>query len=232
MKSPVKYLTDAEYTALPVQERALQFAAAQVGQREIGKNAGPFVTRILAAVGLGPGFPCKVKLNPATRKRPGSDRSTLEVEMQNEVTRFWSFVLKSEGCWIWTGWKKNGRYGTFSLSGKHIQAHRLSWEWANGPIPEGLCVLHRCDNPACVNPDHLFLGTHADNMRDMIAKGRRKFAPPTGTAHWRAKLDPDKVRIIRRWRGSRTAESTAEAFGVSHATIEDVWAGRTWGHVK
>ena len=87
--------------------------------------------------------------------------------------RFWSKVDTSGECWIWTACKNNSGYGQFSLKGRPQLAHRISWMFANGDIPPGLCVLHRCDTPACVRPDHLFLGNHADNMRDRNEKGRQ-----------------------------------------------------------
>jgi hypothetical protein len=93
------------------------------------------------------------------------------------VDRFWARVQKSDGCWEWTGAvnSRNGGYGVIGISGsrKLTVTHRLSWEIHHGPIPDGLWVLHRCDNRKCCNPEHLFLGTHADNMRDMTAKGRQ-----------------------------------------------------------
>ena len=85
--------------------------------------------------------------------------------------RFWSKVNKTEGCWLWTGGKNYG-YGQFWDGRKPQQAHRISWGIHCGPIPDGLWVLHRCDVPSCVNPAHLFLGTHTDNMRDAATKGR------------------------------------------------------------
>ncbi len=87
--------------------------------------------------------------------------------------RFWAKVNKTEGCWLWTG-AKQGKYGALTIPGRRepLRAHRLSWELHNGPIPDGLWVLHHCDNPPCVKPEHLFLGDRRDNMLDAAAKGR------------------------------------------------------------
>lgn len=93
--------------------------------------------------------------------------------------RFWSRVQKGEGCWLWGGSLKTNGYGQLNgpsqgggRDGKNLLAHRVAWELVNGPIPDGLWVLHRCDNPPCVNPAHLFLGTVRDNVIDMWTKGR------------------------------------------------------------
>lgn len=94
------------------------------------------------------------------------------------ATRFWSKVLKTDGCWLWMGARHPQGYGNIGLpkdeNGRYPigKAHRVSWELHNGPIPAGLLVMHRCDNPPCVNPDHLFVGTVGDNVRDSASKGR------------------------------------------------------------
>ncbi len=88
--------------------------------------------------------------------------------------RFWKYVLKTSSCWLWTAYKLPGGYGMASHNRQHILAHRVSYELTHGIIPDRLWVLHRCDNPSCVNPDHLFLGTAKDNTHDAIRKGRFK----------------------------------------------------------
>jgi hypothetical protein len=89
------------------------------------------------------------------------------------VERFWSHVIRTDTCWLWTGggvgW--NG-YARVKVEGKRIFVHRFSWSLANGPIPTGKVICHRCDVPLCVNPEHLFIGTQSDNIRDCVAKGR------------------------------------------------------------
>lgn len=95
--------------------------------------------------------------------------------------RFWAKVAKLGvcSCWEWTGWRKETGYGRVRIDGRILYAHRVSWILANGPIPDDLRVLHRCDNPPCVNPDHLFLGTQGDNNADRDAKGRNFHARKT-----------------------------------------------------
>lgn len=107
------------------------------------------------------------------------------------ISKFWRKINRvgENDCWIWLrGTSRN--YGGFSLAGKYVSAHRFAWEITNGPIPSGLDVLHRCDNPPCCNPAHLFLGTQADNNRDMVRKGRH--VSLSGDQHY-SRIHPEKL---------------------------------------
>lgn len=146
------------------------------------------------------------------------------------LDRLYKHIQKTDTCWIWTG-SKSGGYGNTAVNGKAQRVHRIMWTLYNGPIPKGMCVLHRCDNPPCVRPDHLFLGTKMDNVSDMIAKGRDRFVKPSAL-HYRAKLTQADIEYIReklsgpRKRGDGVA--LAKQFGVTAATICSIIKNRTW----
>jgi hypothetical protein len=145
--------------------------------------------------------------------------------------RFWAKVDTSGDCWVWTGSVDRVGYGKISLSAREgwIRAHRASWELHHGPIPPGLFVCHRCDNPPCIRPDHLFLGTHAENMRDASRKGRVHLGERDG----QAKLTAQSVVEIRtRYAaGGVTMAALGAAYGVNPSTIHDAIHGIQWGHV-
>jgi hypothetical protein len=141
--------------------------------------------------------------------------------------RFWEKVQKGEGCWAWTGATVYGygRIGAGGTYGPALMAHRVSWELHNGPIPEGMNVLHRCDNPPCTNPEHLFLGTHADNVADKVAKGRGA----SRQRHGMAKLTEDQVARIRLMvELGEQQRVVANLFGVSESQISMIVNGRRW----
>ncbi len=135
--------------------------------------------------------------------------------------RFWAYVEKSNGCWLWTGPIQQSGHGFICVGPKggarKINAHRLSWELHFGQIPPGLLVCHKCDNPPCVNPSHLFLGTHADNTKDMVDKGRhrpRRVLTVEAVIAIRASKVPDR--------------ELGEQYGVSPAAIRFVKSRRNW----
>lgn len=140
-------------------------------------------------------------------------------------------------CWVWTGSDDGRGYGSIRAAGRGsplLKAHRVSWELHRGDVPSKLLVLHQCDHPPCVNPDHLFLGTLSDNTQDALSKGRlvQQFAPerlPHGERHVDAKLSLLKVDAIRCLRSAGwTQTAIAKLFDVSQAAVWYVLHGRTW----
>jgi len=135
------------------------------------------------------------------------------------------------GCWNWNSARPDGRANVFFFGGKYVSAYRASYRIFVGDIPDGMQVLHKCDNPLCVNPEHLFIGNQADNMADMRKKGRR--ASFAGSAHGMAKLDESLARqIISEYVPRKvTLKQLATKFGVSVATIHRVVLGKGWAHI-
>jgi hypothetical protein len=135
----------------------------------------------------------------------------------------------ASGCWEYTGCRNDKGYGQlYDGSSRKISAHRASWAVHRGPIPDGLCVCHHCDNPSCVNPDHLFLGTKKDNFDDMWDKGRQ--AKHIGVQNRNsAKLDPEKVREIRRLAAAgKRPKDLAVQFDTHVVNIRLIIRGKTW----
>lgn len=164
-----------------------------------------------------------------------------------QLARFLYKVLKTDSCWIWIGAPKNASgYGVFYLDGKSIGAHRASYEHFVEKVPDSLWVLHRCDNPPCVRPDHLFVGSARDNTQDMVAKGRHY----KGDLHW-TKLHPEWIsaargeksgtaklteKLVVRMRqeyaaGTVTLDDLAKSYSMSLVAVYKVIHGQTWAHV-
>ncbi|MCX5786077.1 MAG: HNH endonuclease [Elusimicrobia bacterium] len=175
--------------------------------------------------------------------------------------RFWTHVQKGPGCWEWQAGRKLGkhRYGKFKMNRKTIGAHRVAWEFEKGPVPEGLCVLHHCDNPPCVRPDHLWIGTNLDNIKDRDAKNRQAKGASNGSrlyperllrgerhpnrlhperlsrgsSHYNAKLTEEQVREIRRLHatGQYGYHSLAVKFGMGSTPIASIVNRKSWKHI-
>ena len=158
------------------------------------------------------------------------------------VDRFWAKVDKSPGfgpsgdCWRWTGAISRAGYGVMNRGGRTALTHRLSFELAHGSIPAGASICHRCDNPPCCNPDHLFAGAPVENSADMVAKGRQLAPGPTrpalGERHGQARLTASDVPVIRAaFARKDDLAALARQLGVSRSAVEDVAKGRTWRHI-
>lgn len=180
--------------------------------------------------------------------------------IEDHLARFWAKVDKSGDCWIWTASRDRAGYGKFSVRHQtHEKAHRWIYKTLVGPIAPGLVVCHSCDNPPCVNPAHLFLGTHKDNMQDAVQKGRQARGDRTGSRLYperrargdthgmrkhpearlygarnpRARLTDEQVRAIRKaFADGAVQRHLAFEYGVSPATINRVVHGESWTHLE
>ena len=162
--------------------------------------------------------------------------------------RYWAKVSRggANECWEWTASRRvRTGYGQFWFGGRMQLAHRMAWELTHGSVPSGICVLHGCDNRGCCNPGHLFLGTHADNMADMTAKGRQASGDRNGARihperlargerHGRAKLTAEDVRWMRWAYADRryTHRRLAELYGVSQTAVRLALGGRSWSETR
>lgn len=141
--------------------------------------------------------------------------------------RFMSKVSVSDGCWDWTAFRNHDGYGMFGVGRKAVSAHRVAFLLFNGDIPAGLCVLHTCDRPACVNPQHLYVGTQLQNIRDRVERGRSR--APIGEEHGMAKLTRADVEMIRaEIAAGCVQERLAERYGVTPTTISAIKVRRLW----
>lgn len=147
--------------------------------------------------------------------------------------RVWAKVDAGESdvCWPWTACRWWSGYGKIGFEGKTLYAHRVVWVLTHGPVPDGMDVLHRCDNPPCCNPAHLFLGNHSDNMRDREEKGRHN--APRGEASGTSKFTEAQVAAIReRWQQGERVSALAAEFGVVYSTIYVIVTHKRWKHVS
>lgn len=144
---------------------------------------------------------------------------------------FWTYYTVKDGCWNWIGIKDRRGYGRVKIKRKAVLAHRIAWKETFGPIPDGLCVCHKCDNPSCINPSHLFLGTKKDNSTDMVNKQRCN--PPYGSRCWRSKLTESQVIEIRRKYNHTLAHQSvlASEYGVRPKAIAKILYRQRWKHI-
>jgi len=140
---------------------------------------------------------------------------------------FWSMPEPNSGCQLWLGHVNVWGYGAMRHAGKMRRVHRLAWIVANGEIPEGMHVCHRCDVPTCINPHHLWLGTHDENMADKAVKGRAYIM--LGIQQPLAKLTDERVREIRN--STLSLRHFAQKFGVTYTAVRHARIGHTWRHL-
>jgi hypothetical protein len=153
-------------------------------------------------------------------------------ENMKKKIKIFSYINIKTNCWEWQKFKTKLGYGQISYRGKQMKAHRASWTVFKGDIPTGICVLHTCDNPKCVNPDHLFLGSMKDNVQDMMKKGRDGHGIAVGMLGANAKLTDDDVRKIRTFDNSwKTCEELSKKYDVNPMTIYRIQKRQTWKHL-
>lgn len=162
--------------------------------------------------------------------KPGTRHCSIQCRKADRKSAFWKNVDKSPDCWLWIGPKVGRGYGKFRYNGKTQRAHRVVWELTNGAIPDGMFVCHRCDTPACVRPEHLFLGMPLDNVHDMTTKKRHAH----GEIRKNAKLTEIEVRQIRTRYEPRkvTVKQLAKEYKVDPGLIHRIIHRKVWKHVE
>ena len=203
----------SHYSAPPMENRDLR---APIGSKEprAGSSAGERVVHTDEVAGSTPARPTIAPII---------------------IARFWSKVRVDPDdtqCWEWQGaYKRPNGYGNFKVGKRNVPAHRLAWELFHGH-PGDLFVLHRCDNRKCCNPKHLFLGTHQDNMDDMVAKGRSSRRDMRGTRNPSSKLTPEQVReIVDLMAVGKNNKQIAARYGITHQAVSAIRHGKVWGHL-
>lgn len=166
---------------------------------------------------------CTTQINKISREQaPNLSSDSCQISIK-DIQRFWSKVEKTESCWNWTQGLDRRGYGQIKISARNYGAHRLSWFIHNGSIPTNLSVCHRCDRPSCIRPDHLFLGTHAENMADMHKKNRHRVG---------SKLTAEQVRQIKQmYQEGITQSEIASIMNVTFSNISYILSGKTWKHI-
>lgn len=146
------------------------------------------------------------------------------------ATPFWDRVQKTDSCWLWTGYKDKNGYGRLTVNQESKLAHRLSWELTYGNIPEGMCVLHKCDNPKCVNPVHLFIGTQLDNIKDCNTKKRASGGSLPGERNKAAKItSEDAIQIFtERNINRKRLIDISKNYGISLQAVHLIATGKKW----
>lgn len=191
-------------------------------------NTGPFLNRI--CLRCGSKFHAKLSRIKIGKGKYCSKHCYDKSLIMDINQTFWIRVQKTSSCWIWTGVKDIDGYGLakFYFS-REKRAHRLSYEIHFGTIPRGMHVLHKCDNPSCVSPEHIFLGTNIDNIRDMVKKGRNAKGFTNGRGM--AKLTNEDIISIRDLLKEKTQKEVAAIFGMSYSCINGIKTGRSWRHL-
>lgn len=161
----------------------------------------------------------------AYKKKP---KKTLAQKMSNRMRD------GLNGCKEWTAYTDVYGYGVFKTGGKVRKAHRLSWEAFVGKIPDGMCVLHKCDNRKCINPDHLFLGTFSDNVKDMMKKGRHRagIAPQIGQKNGMSKITEIQAKEIISLIGKMSQDEIAKKFKITRGQVVKISTSKAWAHLE
>lgn len=188
-------------------------------------NCGKSIKAFICHVNRGGGKYCSIG---CSTKYTAKKRA--KVLQGSPKKRFFENIKKEKGCWVWTGLKNKQGYGRMTIKKKDKLAHRFSWEMYFGDIPDGMFVCHKCDNPPCVNPKHLFVGTRFDNARDMVSKGRNR--DDKGSKHPSAKLTEEQVLLIRkRLEAGEMQINLAKEFNVHKCTISMIKRRENWRHI-